>query len=192
MVYAGFWRRFGALCIDALILLIPTMVLGSLIPVAGGIVVGLFYFPVFDSSETRGTPGRLFMGLRLVTEAGNRLTFQQALVRHLLSYISGLCLCIGYLFNLFTVKRQTFHDLMVGTVVLHLPEAISMDVDWVGVWKRQMKALLRWGNFSGDEPVSPTSASAMAALEQLHKLYQQGALSEAEYHAKKEELLKKI
>lgn len=200
MVYAGFWRRFAAVLIDFLILLIPSVVISWILPYVGAFVLAILYRPFFEASELMGTPGKAFMGLVVTTEAGERISFKQSMLRYVLSILSGAVLCIGYLFNLFTPKRQTFHDLMAGTVVLR--RDVSTDVDWIGIWTREFKSVFNVGenSFSGASESSPASmpstppsnVSAMQTLEALHKLFQQGAISEAEYNAKKEELLKKI
>jgi hypothetical protein len=145
-----------------------------------------------------GTPGKVFMGMAVTMENGDRLTFKQSLLRYILSMVSGLFLCIGYLFNLFTPKRQTFHDIMVGSVVIRRPEV--SDVDWFGVWTKEFKRVLKIGQEAvasadlgiGGSSASTTAAGNLATLENLHKLYQQGVLTEAEYNSKKEEILRKI
>lgn len=189
MEYAGFWRRFAALLIDALILMIPSIVLQFVVPFAGGLLLALAYYPIFTSSELMGTPGKVFMGLAVTNEQGGRLTAKESFLRYLLSIVSSVFLCLGYLFNLFTPKRQTFHDLMVGSVVIRRPELTN--VDWAGAWMREFKRIFNISlETAGASRLPPRST--LETLESLHKLFQQGALSEAEYNAKKEELLKKI
>ena len=114
MNYAGFWRRFAARFIDGLILIIPSLLIGIVAPILGSILIFFLYNCLFESSEANGTPGKRIMGLKVMTEAGLRITYKQAFIRNISSILSGLFLCIGYLFNLFTPKRQTFHDIMAG------------------------------------------------------------------------------
>lgn len=196
MIYGGFWRRFAALMIDGLILLIPSALIHFILPFVGGILLGFFYTPFFDSSETMGTPGKVLMGLKVATEAGTRLSFKEAFLRYCLMFVSGLFLGFGYFMNLFTEKRQTFHDIMAGAVVIRRPEMNG--ADWIGAWTKQFKSVFNLPDAGApaspsSSPSSPAnSASAMATLESLHKLYQAGAISEAEYNEKKNELLKKI
>lgn len=189
MNYAGFWRRFAAMLIDGLILLIPWMIVSFVLPVLGGVMLVFLYRPFFESSAIMATPGKLFMGLVVANEQGERVTFKQAVIRWLVSWVSGLCLGIGYLMNLFTPKRQTLHDIVAGTVVLKREQ--SQVVDWVGVWTAEFKRVFNIGENAMSQVFS-SSASATTTLENLHRLYQQGAITEAEYNAKKEELLKKI
>ncbi|AZZ38196.1 hypothetical protein CIK05_15770 [Bdellovibrio sp. qaytius] len=205
MVYAGFWRRFVALFIDALIMLIPAWILGTLIPYAGGIVLGVLYKPVFEASPLMGTPGKAMMGMIVVSETGQRLTIKQAYIRYFCSILSGFVLGIGYFMNLFTAKRQTLHDMIAESVVIN---QAAPDLNYFQVWLAEAKVI--FNRLSGDAKdvsnaastvssvnTAPTSVSAQAAdvskaIDELHKLYQSGALSEVEYSAKKQELLNKI
>lgn len=200
-VYGGFWRRFVARVIDVLLLLIPTIVLSMIIPVAAGVILGLLYWPVFDASRIQGTPGKFFMGLVVTDEQGGRIDFKRSITRYLLSWVSGLMLCVGYLFNLFTPRRQTFHDMFAGTLVLVREQ--KEDVDWWSVWSTEFKTVvegLRRKFDSGDATVSTSSvgspsgvgSQAMRDLEQLHELFRKGALTEAEFEAKKAEILKRF
>ncbi len=200
MVYSGFWRRFVASFLDGLIMLIPAWILGMLLPYVGGIILGLIYKPVFEASALKGTPGKAMMGMVVLSESGERLTLKQAYIRYFCSILSGLVLCIGYLMNLFTAKRQTLHDMIAESVVVNQE---SPDLNYFQVWKSEMKVL--FNRLSGDattvsnaaSSVSSTSISAQSAdvskaIEDLHRLFQSGALSQAEYDAKKQELLSKI
>lgn len=200
MVYSGFWRRFVASFLDGLIMLIPAWILGMLLPYVGGIILGLVYKPVFEASALKGTPGKAMMGMVVLSETGERLTLKQAYIRYFCSILSGLVLCIGYLMNLFTAKRQTLHDMIAESVVINQEPP---DLNYFQVWKAEMKEL--FNRLSGDaatvsnaaSSVSSTSISAQSAdvskaIEDLHRLYQSGALSQAEYDAKKQELLSKI
>lgn len=198
VVYGGFWRRFAARLIDVLLLLVPTIVLSMIIPVAAGVVLGLLYWPIFDSSAIQGTPGKFFMGLVVTDEQGRRIDFKRSIIRYLLSWVSGLMLCIGYLFNLFTPRRQTFHDMFAGTLVVLREQ--DDNIDWWETWSRQFKVAISdiQNKFGGDTAAKPTdtgatsSTQAMKDLEQLHELFRRGAISEAEFEAKKAELLRRV
>ena len=203
MVYSGFWRRFMALVIDALIMIIPAAILGSLVPYVGGLILGLLYKPVFEASPLKGTPGKAMLRMVVLSEAGERLTLKQSYIRYFCSILSGFVLGIGYLMNLFTAKRQTLHDMIAESVVINQD---APDLNYFQVWLAEVKVI--FNRLAGDSvevsnaasSVNTTTATASSSqsadvskvIEDLHKLYQSGALSEAEYTAKKEELLKKI
>ena len=205
MVYAGFWRRFVAMFLDCLILLIPAAILGVLVPYAGGLVLGLIYKPVFEASPLKGTPGKAMMGMMVVSESGERLTIKQSYIRYFVSILSGFVLCIGYLMNLFTAKRQTLHDMIAECVVV---KSQAPDLNYFQVWLEEVKVIFNrlsgdsqgvsnaasstYSNNNNSSSVSANTADISKAIDDLHKLFQSGALSEAEYTSKKEELLKKI
>lgn len=200
MVYAGFWRRFVASFLDGMIVLIPSWIIGLLVPYVGGIIVGLLYKPVFEASALKATPGKAMMGMMVLSESGERLTLKQSYIRYFCSILSGIVLGIGYLMNLFTAKRQTLHDMIAESVVI---KQDAPDLNYFKVWKDEVSVL--FARLSGDAPtvsnaansvytnsISAQSADVSKAIEDLHKLYQSGAISQAEYDAKKQELLQKI
>src|SRR5687768_12437481 len=103
MEYAGFWRRFGALFIDSVIAVAISMVLTmlSVNSYATSLLVGLLYHPFFTSSRLQGTPGKNLLGMRISDLQGRRISFKKAVVRYLMSLISGALLCLGYFMALF-------------------------------------------------------------------------------------------
>ena len=146
--YAGFWPRLGSMLLDAIIMaaiaLIPAIVVGyaayqAVYPdnqlfvteeqannasTAGfyagwGVymLVGLVYLLV---GWSRGaTWGMRAVGLSLVSTSTNGPPgFGSALVRYLVSAVSGMALYLGYLWMLWDDKRQTWHDKAAGTVVI--------------------------------------------------------------------------
>lgn len=203
MQYSGFWRRFGATCIDGLILTIPSLAAGALIPFVGGFVIQLFYKPVFEASPLMGTPGKALMGIAVVDPNGQRITLKQSYIRYFSSILSGLILCFGYIMAAFTARKQSLHDMIADTYVIH---RFAPDVNYFVIWINELKRLFGaldntnlpteslGSNSSANGAPAPTASSAdpVMTLEQLHKLFQSGALSESEYNAKKEEILKKI
>jgi uncharacterized RDD family membrane protein YckC len=46
---------------------------------------------------------------------GNRVTWQQALVRYLAALVSWLALGLGFIWSLFDRERKTWHDRLSGT-----------------------------------------------------------------------------
>jgi len=211
MTYAGFWKRYFALLIDAVIVLIPSIAANYVIPFAGGIFFSLVYKPIFEASPMMATPGKAIMGIRVVSEAGVRLTLKQAYIRYACSFLSGFVMLIGYLMSLVTAKRQTLHDLIAETVVINEK---TPELNYFDVWLSGVKDLFNrivgdasattvYGNTS--ETVQRNSESVggvisaheqttdiTKAIEELHKLLQSGAITQQEYDAKKHELLNKI
>jgi uncharacterized RDD family membrane protein YckC len=217
MVYAGFWRRFAAMILDFLFLLIPNVALFWVMPTLGSTLLALVYFPIFESSPLQATPGKYCFGLKVVRANGERLSFARALARYLLKIPSGVFLLLGYLIQPFTEKRQAFHDLVSDSVVIKHP--FSAPVDWFGLWWNQVRYVCRADEVppadrpDGYRPGAPIADSpgssvasaakeegpglevhrqAVEALEKLHDLYRNGILTEDEFLAKKAELLKKV
>ena len=117
-VYAGFWWRVVAALIDFVVLLVAQTIL----EVAGlgpaGIVVTWLYFALFESSEKRGTPGKMACGLIVTDLGGGRIGFGRATGRFFAQLLSGTILMIGYLMAAFTQRKQGLHDMIAGTLVL--------------------------------------------------------------------------
>lgn len=208
MIYAGFWRRFVAVVLDFFILCIPMMALYFAVPYVGSVVLALFYYPVFESSPMQATPGKYWMGLRVLNQNGQTLSFPRAVARHLLKYVSACLLAVGYLIQLFTEKRQALHDLVVSSVVVK-SEGIESP-DWIQTWLRHMRFILRVEE-GVEAPAKSTTASqvneqnatvsqstagsaetATQSIEKLYDLYKSGALTEEEFQGKKSELLSQI
>ena len=213
-LYAGFWRRFAAMVIDTLLLLLPTVLVEWGLPFIGSLVVTFFYFPIFESSFAQTTPGKYVMGLRVTNEHGGRLSFTRAVIRFLAKYASALALFLGYLIQVFTPRRQALHDMLAGALVIRQEYVASPN--WANAWLRQMRWLLRAEepltagaveeeNFYAKapqmaaaegpapyEPVATNSSSVLESIERLYELYKAGALSEEEYQTKKSQLLSQI
>lgn len=140
MNYAGIFKRFLALIIDAIILTVVAFLLLK-IPYIGGFLSFIFaivYFTVFETSSMRATPGKYWMGLSVLSENGDTLTFTQSLIRHFTKYISSAFLCFGYILAFFTEKKQTLHDFLAKTVVVN---SIQADISIIDAFTTQFKIL---------------------------------------------------
>lgn len=193
-VYSGFWRRFLAMVIDGFITMIPALILGYMIPYAGGVLVALIYKPIFEASPLRATPGKAVLGMQVLSEEGQTLTLKQSYIRYFASIISGLILFIGYLMNLITEKKQTLHDMIAQTIVV---DQTSPDLNYFHVWLNKVKEILNDGSLASPSPSrepssTSTTHSSTMTIEQLYKLYQSGALTEEEYNKKKTEILNRV
>lgn len=136
-VYAGFWWRFLAWFLDALILQGVSLVLGFIVGfimgaagladaagLAGGLlgmVAAWLYEALQNSSPAMATVGKRVCGITVTDMAGQRITFGRASGRHFGKILSGLILGIGYIMQAFTEKRQALHDQMAGCLVLKKP-----------------------------------------------------------------------
>jgi uncharacterized RDD family membrane protein YckC len=143
--YAGFWRRFWALFIDRIVLgivlvpvgmafginmvwpfveeheLTPERFIGILFGSLSMWLIRSFaewvYFSAFQSSPRQATPGQMLLGVRVTTLEGARIGFARATGRYFASWLSYILL-IGFIMGAFTTRKQTLHDMIVGTLVL--------------------------------------------------------------------------
>ncbi len=189
-----FGKDSRPLCLDGLILSIPTMALNWAIPYVGSILLALFYSPIFESSSMQATPGKYWMGLKVLNENGATLSFARAMGRHFLRFLSTVTLLIGYLIQPFTAKRQALHDILANSVVIE--HQYNESPDWIKVWINQMRYILHMDT----DPTQITNVNisrapevnAVDAIEKLYTLYKNGALTEEEFQNKKAELLKQV
>ena len=118
--YAGFWRRFLAIVIDAIILSLASgtafvATFGS--GVALGFVASWLYEAIMMSSEWQATVGKRVMSIVVTDIYGKRMTFARATGRHFAKYISAFLLGIGFIIAAFTAKSQALHDMIAETLV---------------------------------------------------------------------------
>jgi len=146
--YAGFWLRFVAYIIDAILLgvvnfivLMPFLSMmglsgmmddpaavseGMMIAAMGTYLMSMFamfiagwlYFALMESSSKGATLGKMALSLRVTGMGGERLSFGKATGRYFGKIISGMILCIGYIMAGFTEKKQALHDMMAGCLVV--------------------------------------------------------------------------
>lgn len=126
--YAGFWLRFVAYIIDAIIVMIPTYLIygtigGSFIEPnifarLIGVVIAVGYFVYLESSEKQATFGKQAMGIVVTDLHGNRISVANALGRYFAKILSALILLIGFIMAGFTEKKQALHDMIASTLVV--------------------------------------------------------------------------
>ncbi len=139
--YGGFWLRVVAYIIDGILLNIAfgavTLVTGvSLMPTdfwemhsvdafasAGALqavsLIGTWlYFALMESSARGATIGKMAVGLRVVTDQGDRLSFLNATGRFFAKFISTVILCIGFIMVAFTDRKRGLHDMIASTLVV--------------------------------------------------------------------------
>lgn len=129
--YAGFWARFAAVFVDNLILMaitIPLWIIVALrfssetIALVGYLltfVISIAYFAFMESSEKSATWGKRWLGMKVLDDKGDRISFGRALARYFAHFFSYITLYIGFIMQPFTGKKQALHDLMSGTVVVN-------------------------------------------------------------------------
>lgn len=148
VAYAGFWLRFVALIIDAIVLgfagfivTLPFAASAGLRDIFRGhpptspeelfplmhvlfrialirIAINWLYYALFESSAWQATLGKKALGLEVTDLNGNRISFGRATGRFFGKIVSSLILFIGFLMAGFTEKKQALHDMMAGCLVI--------------------------------------------------------------------------
>lgn len=85
------------------------------------LVIGIIYYPAFESSKFQATPGKLALGLLVTDLQTQPLSFLRALLRQISKLLSVLSLGIGFLMAGFTARKQTLHDMVASSLVLKNP-----------------------------------------------------------------------
>jgi uncharacterized RDD family membrane protein YckC len=144
--YAGFWIRFGAYIIDAIILGIANFIFQAIyslvidLPDMSDALVNnpqmfrefIFSFmilflvqfaiavgyPTFFVGKYSATPGKMACGLKVIRPDGSRVSYLRALARYLAQILSGLILCIGFLMIAFDDECRSLHDRICDTRVI--------------------------------------------------------------------------
>jgi len=180
--YAGFWRRFLAMFLDFLVMLVPCLVFNHIVPVVGGLIAWFLYAPMLESSDLKGTLGKYWVGIQVVDKNGRRLTFQAALLRNLLKLVSSTLFFIGHLAALFTVRHQAVHDMLADSLVIYGRTEQSAWDAWLGSFKRVFPAQM-------DAVAAGDGQDSLSRLERLQSLREKGAISEEEFQAEKGKIL---
>lgn len=100
------------------------MALGMLIlGFAVMVLLPIVYFVLSEASSYRGTFGKAMLGLQVTDLEGKPITIGQSFGRFLAHVFltAGATSMLGYLFALFTHKKQALHDIVAETVVIYKP-----------------------------------------------------------------------
>ncbi len=186
LIIAKVGTRFLAMIIDALILLVPAIFIGLVIPLAGGIVLTFLYKAIFEASVLQATPGKRVMNLIVTDIDGKRISVSASFIRCAVSIVSGIMLCIGHIIAFFTQKNQTVHDLIANTMVLKG----KIDGDLFEAWSNQIKTLFAGGqSLSQVSTVKTPDISKLETIEKLKKLLDGGAITQEEFNEQKKKAL---
>ena len=137
--YGGFWIRALALFIDGLITSAVTvpifMVIGFSLggfrnpdpqnpPIAIFLLGYLamlaltFAYHVWFLSQKGATPGKMALGLRVVTADGQKISVARAIGRYFALLLSGFTFYIGFIIAGFDSEKRALHDHICGTRVI--------------------------------------------------------------------------
>lgn len=137
--YAGFWIRWFAQGVDALIWSLNFFAPLYLLSVFGSaglntFILGFLWFLLYVLfvsglikfflhpyliSKIGGGLGKLVCGLEIINQNGSRLTYKNALFREFIAKIaSNALLGLGYYWIFKTPQKQGWHDSLAGTYVV--------------------------------------------------------------------------
>jgi uncharacterized RDD family membrane protein YckC len=120
---AGFWRRFFAWLIDAIMLgVVGTIIRLAIGPAAGGaigVAIGVAYFAYLEGSTSGQTVGKRALGIRVIDfNTGGPIGYGRAVIRYFGRIVSILPCLLGYLWMLWDKEKQTWHDKFANDVVV--------------------------------------------------------------------------
>ncbi|MCK9490744.1 MAG: RDD family protein [Sulfurimonas sp.] len=145
--YAGFWIRFGATMIDAIILMMIVMPLmyffyGDQLLYNDAFIMGPadfvinYVFPLVATvlfwKYKSATPGKMALKLKVVdAKTGDPLSVGQSIGRYFAYILSAIPLLLGYFWVAWDSKKQAWHDKLAGSVVVR-EELTTEDVNFSG------------------------------------------------------------
>lgn len=90
--------------------------LGSVMWLSLGTGLGyeMFFLGFFGA-----TPGKLCLGLKVVSDEGEKIGLLRAFFRYFAMQLSGCACAIGYIMAAFTENKRALHDMICGTRVVH-------------------------------------------------------------------------
>ena len=119
--YIGFWIRLVAQILDLIILGIGILILGvisSFVPFLGLLFIPLFFYWFYKEMKCQ-TPGRRLLGIRVVNESGDSISFWRGILREIIGKtVSGIFLYLGFILVAFDREKRGWHDKIAGTYVV--------------------------------------------------------------------------
>ena len=122
------------------------------------------------------------MGIQVTDLSGQRLSLRSSTIRNLLKIVSAAILFIGYLFPLFTTRKQALHDMLADTLVVNGESKVKI----VDAWVDETRSLF---GKERKEPSSSEHESVVTKLERLQALRDRGSISAEDYETAKAKIL---
>jgi len=126
--YAGFWRRAAATMLDSIIftvlagLLLGPVYLNAEFWSLEGLLINALWLGLTAWLWLKflGTPGKLLLDCQVVdAQSFKPMSARQAVLRYFAYIVSLLPLGLGFLWVAWDKRKQSFHDKIAKTVVLH-------------------------------------------------------------------------
>lgn len=140
----GFGRRFLAMMIDGVIVVIVSFILAlllgmidlffgrgilswNLIIVVVMLIFSIFYFTGNWVQTSGQTLGKLLLNIRIVNRDGSPLTSGKLFLRYLGYIISGLPASLGFIWVGIDRQRRGWHDIVAKTQIIHMQDDLPKD-----------------------------------------------------------------
>jgi uncharacterized RDD family membrane protein YckC len=119
---ANLGNRFIAILLDTILVGILAGIVGavvgqSVLGISVGFIVGMIYNWYFWTRNRGQTPGKMLLGVRVVSKDGGPISDVQAVIRYIGYYINTFFLFIGWIWAAFDDRGQGWHDKLAGTYV---------------------------------------------------------------------------
>jgi uncharacterized RDD family membrane protein YckC len=124
---AGFWLRFLASLLDAVMVGIAFGMLHSIWHGLGGVFP--FWYAVYCVVlwATKGTTiGGIICGLKLVRLDDRPVDWSVAIVRGLSAFLSLAVAGLGFIWVAFDDEKQSWHDKIAGTTIVRVPKGTAL------------------------------------------------------------------
>lgn len=109
----------------------PAVIFGMLgIWIILGIIASVaqwLYYAFMESSASRGTLGKMALGLQIIDHNGETITFARATGRYFAKFLSGMIFMIGYIMAGFTAKKRALHDIICDTYVVKQRDTLDYE-----------------------------------------------------------------
>lgn len=109
----------------------PEIIMSVILP---WILIGLIatvaqwlYYALMESSASRGTLGKMALGLQVIGRDGGTISFARATGRYFSKIVSKFILYIGFFMIGFTQKKQGLHDIMCDTFVVYQRDTLDYE-----------------------------------------------------------------
>lgn len=172
---AGLWRRFSAVLLDFLFFYLL-------------LIVGWFIWFAFTANQGQ-TPGKQLLGLRVIQLDGTvappgTMWLREVVIKGILWYSITAGLSVGaFIWAFFDKDRQTVHDKMVNTYVIHYP----------GPKTSLTPVPVRPGEqFAGQTTQAAAVEDTGTALRHLAQMRDEGLITDEEYEEKRRSLVEKL
>lgn len=160
---ADYSKRFFAYMVDSLIIMmfmIPFIVILDN-PILMGYVIFTSYYTFTEASSIQASIGKKIVGLKVTDRYGHKITIARSLARQFSKLISSIAF-IGFIFPLFTQKRQALHDLMSGCLVVNKVEGRNQSFNGRGSTKNDKTSKSIFDEQSVHESIESVSAGEIS------------------------------